>query len=86
MTASHAVSVGVLSLHNGKEAKAILNAVEDLGHDPEWLRHENTTLCIEDRSHMSYSVILGRDILGDYQVDMSRQADRESDSEVDSEE
>ena len=35
---------------------------------------------------MSYSVILGRDILGDYQVDVSRQADRESDSEVESEE
>ena len=35
---------------------------------------------------MSYPVILGRDILGDCQVDVSRQADRESDSKVESEE
>ncbi|SEA08942.1 alpha-L-glutamate ligase, RimK family [Haloplanus vescus] len=42
------VSVGVLSLHNSKETKAILNAVEDLGHDPVWLRRENTTVSIED--------------------------------------
>jgi len=41
------VSVGVLSLHNSKETKAILNAVEDLGHDPEWLRQENTAVNIE---------------------------------------
>jgi len=38
------VRVGVLSLHNSKETKAILNAVEALGHDPEWLRTENTTV------------------------------------------
>jgi RimK family alpha-L-glutamate ligase len=36
------VRVGVLSLHNSKETKAILNAVEALGHEPEWLRAENT--------------------------------------------
>ena len=35
------VRVGVLSLHNSKETKAILNAVEALGHNPEWLREEN---------------------------------------------
>ncbi|MFB6263382.1 MAG: hypothetical protein ABEL76_07140, partial [Bradymonadaceae bacterium] len=29
-----AVRVGVLSLHNSKETKAILNAVADLGHEP----------------------------------------------------
>ena len=29
------VSVGVLSLHNSKEAKAICNAVEGLGHRPD---------------------------------------------------
>jgi RimK family alpha-L-glutamate ligase len=39
-----AVRVGVLSLHNSKETKAILNAVEALGHDPAWLRSENTTV------------------------------------------
>jgi RimK family alpha-L-glutamate ligase len=42
------VSVGVLSLHNSKETKAICNAVEALGHEPAWLRHENTTIHIED--------------------------------------
>ncbi|MFB6140533.1 MAG: ATP-grasp domain-containing protein [Halosimplex sp.] len=50
MSTSDSVSVGVLSLHNSKETKAILNAVEALGHDPEWLRHENTTVRIEDSS------------------------------------
>jgi len=42
------VRVGVLSLHNSKETKAILNAVEDLGHDPYWLREENTAVDIRD--------------------------------------
>ncbi|MFB6130356.1 MAG: RimK/LysX family protein [Salinigranum sp.] len=42
------VSVGVLSLHNSKETKAILNAVEDLGHRPEWLRRENTTIGVTE--------------------------------------
>jgi RimK family alpha-L-glutamate ligase len=34
----------VLSFHNSKESKAICNAIEDLGHEPEWLREENTTI------------------------------------------
>ncbi|PSP69816.1 30S ribosomal protein S6--L-glutamate ligase [Halobacteriales archaeon SW_12_67_38] len=42
------VRVGVLSLHNSKETKAILNAVEDLGHTPIWLRRENTAVSIHD--------------------------------------
>ncbi|KAB1188158.1 MULTISPECIES: RimK/LysX family protein [Haloferax] len=42
------VRVGVLSLHNSKETKAILNAVEDLGHEPVWLRRENAEINIED--------------------------------------
>ncbi|WP_101298141.1 RimK family alpha-L-glutamate ligase [Halegenticoccus soli] len=42
------VRVGVLSLHNSKETKAILNAVEDLGHTPVWLRRENTAISVED--------------------------------------
>ena len=33
--------VGVLSLHNSKETKAILNAIEGLGREPVWLRGEN---------------------------------------------
>ena len=44
-------------------------------------RH-TVTASVEDRSHMNYPVILGRDILGDYQVDVSRQADREADDEA----
>ncbi|RDI72877.1 putative ATP-dependent zinc protease [Halopelagius longus] len=42
------VRVGVLSLHNSKETKAILNAVDDLGHEGLWLRQENTAISIED--------------------------------------
>jgi RimK family alpha-L-glutamate ligase len=42
------VRVGVLSTHNSKETKAILNAVRALGHDPVWLRDENVTSRIED--------------------------------------
>lgn len=38
----------MLSLHNSKETKAILNAVEDLGHTPVWLRQENTAISVED--------------------------------------
>ena len=43
--------VGVLSLHNSKETKAVCNAVADLGHDPVWLREENliVDLTAEDR-------------------------------------
>ncbi|QLC32730.1 RimK family alpha-L-glutamate ligase [Halarchaeum sp. CBA1220] len=47
MTDEH-VSVGVLSLHTSKESKAILNAVEDLGHRGVWLREENLSVSIED--------------------------------------
>ncbi|WP_336025026.1 RimK/LysX family protein [Halobellus salinisoli] len=42
------VRVGVLSLHNSKETKAILNAVDDLGHEGVWLRRENTAISVED--------------------------------------
>lgn len=42
------VTVGVLSLHNSKETKAILNAADDLGHETAWLRSENTAIEIND--------------------------------------
>ena len=42
------VRVGVLSLHESKETKAICNAVEALGHRPEWLREENTVVGFDD--------------------------------------
>ncbi len=48
MTATDSVTVGVLSLHTSKETKAILNAVEALGHGTEWLREENTSVRVED--------------------------------------
>jgi len=48
MSESDAVTVGVLSLHSSKETKAILNAVDDLGHGTEWLRTENTAVDIRD--------------------------------------
>lgn len=41
------VRVGVLSFHNSKETKAILNAVRALGHEPVWLREENARSWIE---------------------------------------
>ncbi|APW99713.1 ATP-dependent carboxylate-amine ligase [Halobiforma lacisalsi AJ5] len=44
------VTVGVLSFHTSKETKAILNAVEELGHDTAWLRTENTSVSIVDGS------------------------------------
>jgi RimK family alpha-L-glutamate ligase len=40
--------VGVLSTHNSKETKAILNAVRVLGHEPVWIRDENVTSWIEN--------------------------------------
>ncbi|NUB91067.1 RimK family alpha-L-glutamate ligase [Haloterrigena sp. SYSU A558-1] len=50
MAVSDPVTVGVLSLHTSKETKAILNAVEELGHDTEWLRSENTSISVTDGS------------------------------------
>jgi RimK family alpha-L-glutamate ligase len=42
------VTVGVLGLHSSKESKAILNAVEALGHDTEWYRPQNTAVNIQN--------------------------------------
>jgi RimK family alpha-L-glutamate ligase len=44
MSGTDGLRIGVLSLHNSKETKAILNAVEALGHRPVWLREENTAV------------------------------------------
>jgi len=43
------LTIGVLSLHESKESKAILNAIDDLGYGTEWLREENVAIEIEDR-------------------------------------
>lgn len=40
MTDSEA-KVGVLSFHNSKETKAILNCLDEMGHQPVWLRGRN---------------------------------------------
>ncbi len=42
------ITVGVLSLHSSKESKAILNAVDEMGYDTEWLRAENTAISVTD--------------------------------------
>jgi len=47
-TAETTQRVGVLSTHNSKETKAILNAVRALGHEPVWIRDENVSSWIED--------------------------------------
>ncbi|MFB6187777.1 MAG: RimK family alpha-L-glutamate ligase, partial [Halobacteriaceae archaeon] len=40
--------IGVLSPHNSKETKAILNAVRTLGYEPIWIRDENVTSWIDN--------------------------------------
>jgi RimK family alpha-L-glutamate ligase len=47
MTAS-TMRVAVLSFHDSKESKAICNAVEDLGHEPVWLREKNVLVRFTD--------------------------------------
>lgn len=42
------VRVGVLSFHDSKESKAILNAVEALGHEAVWLRDDDVLLRFTD--------------------------------------
>lgn len=42
------VRAGVLSPHNSTEAKATLNAVRALGHEPAWIRDENVASWTED--------------------------------------
>ncbi len=49
---SESVRVGVLSLHNSKETKSILNTLEAMGHEPIWLRKENIT-ATADRGELS---------------------------------
>jgi hypothetical protein len=39
------------------------------------------TASIEDRSHMDYPVLLGRDILENYQVDVSRRTEEDAEAE-----
>lgn len=66
MDTPESTTVGVLSLHNSKETKAILNAVEDLGHEPVWLRKENSTIRIDHdtvQQHPPVDIIANRLLL-----------------------
>jgi len=59
-------TVGVLGLHNSKESKAILNAVDALGYGTAWLRRENTAIAIEDgrvRVEPAVDVVVNRLLL-----------------------
>jgi len=47
-TAEGTRRIGVLSTHNSKETKAILNAVRAVGHEPVWIRDENVSSWIAD--------------------------------------
>lgn len=53
METADSLRVGVLSLHNSKETKALLHSVEALGHRPEWLREENVTLALDGSGEVS---------------------------------
>ncbi|MGA9399672.1 MAG: RimK/LysX family protein, partial [Haladaptatus sp.] len=60
------VRVGVLSFHNSKETKAILNAIDDLGHVPVWLRKGNTRVQIigdEPRLDPDVDIVVNRLLL-----------------------
>ena len=59
-------TVGVLSLHNSRETKAILNAVDELGYGTEWLRAENTAVEVENgepRLEPAVDVVINRLLL-----------------------
>jgi len=47
-------------------------------------RH-TVTASVEDRSHMDYPVLLGRDILKHYQVNVQKRVDQEEESEEEEE-
>ena len=63
---SEPVSIGVLSLHNSKETKAILNTIDALGHEGHWLRTDSLVVEITDneaRLEPDVDVIVNRLLL-----------------------
>jgi len=66
------------SLKSGR-SRPVVDLVVGLGGT-----QHTVTASVEDRSHMDYQVLLGRDILKHYQVDVNHRAD--ADREVDTEE
>jgi len=63
----------------GGRSRPVVDLVVGLGGT-----QHTVTASVEDRSHMDYQVLLGRDILTHYQVDVNHRAD--ADREVDTEE
>src|SRR6056297_2875512 len=63
----------------GGRSRPVVDLVVGLGGT-----QHTVTASVEDRSHMDYQVLLGRDILRHYQVDVNHRAD--ADREVDTEE
>jgi RimK family alpha-L-glutamate ligase len=59
------------SVKKGK-SRPVVDVVVGIGG-----RQHTVTASIEDRSHMEYPLLLGRDILGDYHVDVRKQADED---------
>jgi hypothetical protein len=68
------------SLKTGK-ARPVVDIVVGIGG------HQHTvTASVEDRSHMDYPMLLGRDILEHYQVDVRRRTDADREDETEEEE
>ncbi len=58
------------------KSRPVVDVVIGVGGD----RH-TVSASVEDRSHMDYPVLLGRDILKNYQVDISRTVDEDPNAE-----
>ena len=65
----------------GGKARPVVDLVIGIGG-----RQHTVTASVEDRSHMDYPLLLGRDILQHYQVDVRRRVDSDSPKPDDSEE
>ncbi|WP_336133463.1 RimK family alpha-L-glutamate ligase [Natronomonas amylolytica] len=59
------------SVKKGK-SRPVVDVVVGIGG-----KQHTVTASIEDRSHMDYPLLLGRDILGDYHVDVRKRADED---------
>ena len=60
------IKVGVLSLHESKESKAILNTLEALGYEQEWLRQDSMAFHIDETGttiEPSVDVVINRMLL-----------------------
>lgn len=57
----------------GGKARPVVDLVIGIGGN-----QHTVTASVEDRSHMEYPLLLGRDILEHYRVDVRKRADKES--------